>query len=57
MLLVDDYDMAVVRHLRDSALSVRALEEYRAQEGGTGKPYDLVHLVTREDVTGPVPGS
>ena len=27
------------------------------REGGTGEPYGLVHLVAREDVTGPAPGS
>jgi hypothetical protein len=57
VLLVEGYDAAVVWHLRDGALSTRALEEYGAQEGGTGEPYGLVHLVAREDVTGPTPGS
>ena len=57
VLLVEGYDAAAVRHLRDGALSTRALEEYGAQEGGTGEPYGLVHLVAREDVTGPAPGS
>ena len=57
VLLVEGYDAAIVRHLRDGVLSTRALEEYGARESGTGEPYSLVHLVAREDVTGVAPGS
>jgi hypothetical protein len=52
VLLVEGYDAAVVGHLQGDVLSPQVLEECGARRDAIGEPYDLVHLMMREDVTG-----
>ena len=50
VLLVEGYDQAAVHELHGRALAPRTLEEHGARADAVGNLYDLVYLVTCEDV-------
>lgn len=51
VLLIEGYDIAAVRRLPGTALSPQALEGHGAQPGAIPDFYQLVHVVTREDLS------